>query len=202
MGFARIRCWHLVLRIPALLLTGSSCKRSERAESRIPTTILLRIISCFKLPLLQFSARLCRTVTYCSEDSPSNWLRRLKRALLNITYFLTLKNSSNFPRTSLYSLRSLSVVFEDKRTSSAVSPKQYKSVLTFRSSFSLERPEATLNCSKLRRHFSHWSGCLKSKGSGGLRRMLAILLVQDRCHHVVFIFTNTRQLTAIHTRYL
>ena len=113
---------------------------------------------------------------YCSADSSSLWLLLLNLARSKMTFLETLKNSSNFPSTDSYLFLSSSVMFADARTSSASSPRQYSSVLTCRSSFSCDNPEAIANqnCSKRFCHFCHSSGLRKLNEVGGFKGILAI----------------------------
>ena len=66
-------------------------------------------------------------------------------------------------------------MFVDIKTSSASSPKQYKSVLTCLSSSSLDNPDAMQNCSNLCHHLGHSSGVSNQKAEE-VEVMLGILL--------------------------
>ena len=108
----------------------------------------------------------------------------------------TLKKASNFAYMETWSLRSSSVALVDTRTDSASSPKQYSSVLTCLSSESVERPDATRNCSYRLHHRGQSSGDLKLKGLGGVSCIPAISILEfdHCCHHVVLSYRLTTPL--------
>ena len=152
---------------------GSTCIRSERALSLIPTTILSLISSSFSAPNSHDSAKLYKLVINCSIDSLSPWHLRLNQAHSKIMFFRTLKNLSNFSMTLAYTLRSTSVIVVEVSVSSASSPIQYKSVLICCLSDSVESPDANRYWSNRFLHRCHWSGTLNRNGAGGSNRIFS-----------------------------
>ena len=130
----------------------------------------------------QLSTKLYTTVMYCSADSSSCWLWRLNLARSNIVFFLTLKNSSNFSKMSLYFFL-CSVVMPVETKTSAFCPNQYNRVLIIicLSLSSKERSNARWNCSKQRFQQCYLYGFLKSKQSGGNNLRFAIRLLLSPC---------------------
>ena len=66
-------------------------------------------------------------------------------------------------------------------TSSSSSPILYRRVLTCLVSASADYPDAIINCSNLLCHFSHSSGFLKLKGSGGLKCIVPAIPLLSPC---------------------
>ena len=142
----------------------------------MPTTSLSWIKSSLRFPRLQVSARLYTAVIYCSELSPSSCTRLFNLALSKMTFYLTLKCSSNLARTSSYFLSCCSVILVDDKTSSPSSPKQYRSVLIWRVSAAAERPDASRKCWNRLFHRGQSSGSLKLNCFGGSILRVAIVL--------------------------
>ena len=182
--------WRTSLLAFSRVNASSIWRRSDRLLSRMPTTSLSRIISFFKFTIFTVFHKVIES----SDELFNGFLLTLKSGVeawsLKDHVFRILKWPLNFPSTSTYFLQFSSEILVEVETSSASSPKQYRSVLTCVSSSSLRNPDATRNCSKRRRHLGHLSGELKLNGGRGWRDKLSEeqsfqLVTSDTMLHVL-----------------